>query len=544
MAQELEKLVATMAHAMLRINDIFSDPSTLSFADVHECMETFEAAMAPKAVIDAAFAFICERDEAGRYVGSKHATTYLQRCLGLQPGQAYDRLAAGRDMFGEPEIEEPEVEGPAPEEDCDEPFDLFGGAAGDEDDAAASEEEARREEERKKEEARRKDEARRKQEQARKDAAEVGEAKLRIIRLELDKLVDAAKGARNRLYAAAMHEAKERDAKDLRSLLRRWVNEENAKHVDPADPNAGMEKRSARVLDQNADGTFDILIKAVAGDAALFKAITDKGLAPHSNLDEDAPDYRRPEQRRYDEFVRILKHFDTCERPAGGGCASVVVSVTLDQIADADASTLFQTNCGVELNAFDLVRLGVGGAADFVLTLDNATHLPLHLHRSRRTASLAQRIALLALQGVCAWAGCTAPISECEVHHIDAWIQGGGTDINNLAALCRHHHRMNNDFKDHRSNTSHIDRCPETGRPGVRVPGSTGVTLNSSDPAERSAANQLRKHSVRAAKPPSPPPPESIPLPHRPQEPQPAPPPREPAQPPPWARDQDPYPPF
>ena len=191
-----------------------------------------------------------------------------------------------------------------------------------------------------------------------------------------------------------------------------------------------------------------------------------------------------------------------------------------------DRTTRFQTNTGIDLTAFDLVRLGMNGTADFILTVDGATALPLNLYRTNRLASLAQRITLLAVQGVCAWTGCTAPLTQAEIHHITSWLRGGDTNIDNLAALCRTHHRCNNDFKDHRDNTSHIERDPATGRVGVKQPGSTRVTFNYADAAENSAVNRIRKRNHRlntaTAKPP----------------------PREPAEPPPWAKHQSPYPPF
>ncbi|WP_042404751.1 HNH endonuclease signature motif containing protein, partial [Corynebacterium jeddahense] len=360
------------------------------------------------------------------------------------------------------------------------------------------------------------------------------EQKQRVIRLELDRLVDAAKGAHARLMARAMDEAPDRSVKDLRALVRRWVEAENRKHADPTNPNAGMRKRKLVIGNQNADGTVDADITFTAGHAALFKTLTDKGLVPNSNLPEGEEDYRTPAQRRYDQFIAILEHFEHCQKPAGGGCASVLVSCTLDQLADAGATTKFATNTGIDVTAFDLVRLGMDGTAEFVLAVDDAEHLSLDLYRTRRTASIAQRVTLLALQGVCAWAGCTAPLSECEAHHVVSWLKGGNTDIGNLAALCRQHHRMNNDNMDHRGNSSHVDICPTSRRVGLKEPGSPHLKFNTADAAEHAAVNLIRtreshRHHTTHLPPERPPDP---------------PPPREPVQAPPWAKGQDPYPPF
>ncbi|QPK82387.1 HNH endonuclease [Corynebacterium qintianiae] len=474
MASELAKHVDTLAVALLAIRDVFSDPSAVMFNDVAADMEKLEGALHAKALIDAAFAHICERDRAGRFVGAKHPDAYLKERLGLSPREARERIARGRDLFSEPPIPEPGDTGE----------DVRSGAKGETPAEAAArratEEEVARER------------ARREQERARKQADKINAEKQAAIRYELDKLLDAARGARPRLLAAALRDAQSRDLKDLRVRVRRWVDDENRKHAEPANPNAGMERRGVRIGRRNADGTHDITITAPAGDAALLKALLDKGSAPNSNLPDGMQDYRSPSQRHYDQLMKVLRHFDTCNRPVSGGCASVVISVTLDEIAGADAATLFATNTGIELDVFDLVRLGMDGTDDFVLAVDGATGVPLNLLRTNRTASIAQRVALLAVQGVCAWSGCTAPITECEAHHIVAWIQGGNTDISNLTALCREHHRCNNDHRDHRFNTRHMELDPKTGRVGLKLPGEPTLRFNQADAAERSAVNRIR----------------------------------------------------
>jgi hypothetical protein len=39
------------------------------------------------------------------------------------------------------------------------------------------------------------------------------------------------------------------------------------------------------------------------------------------------------------------------------------------------------------------------------------------------------------------FAGCQAPPGVCEVHHLVTWAHGGTTSLDNLALLCRRHHR-------------------------------------------------------------------------------------------------------
>jgi hypothetical protein len=65
---------------------------------------------------------------------------------------------------------------------------------------------------------------------------------------------------------------------------------------------------------------------------------------------------------------------------------------------------------------------------------------PLDLGREARLFSPKQRIALAFRDGGCRWRGCDRPASYCEAHHLDAFADGGRTDIDRGILLCRWHH--------------------------------------------------------------------------------------------------------
>jgi hypothetical protein len=65
---------------------------------------------------------------------------------------------------------------------------------------------------------------------------------------------------------------------------------------------------------------------------------------------------------------------------------------------------------------------------------------PLDVGRKTRTIPTALRRALEQRDGGCTWAGCTAPMSWCDAHHIIHWANGGATSLNNTQLLCRPHH--------------------------------------------------------------------------------------------------------
>ena len=66
---------------------------------------------------------------------------------------------------------------------------------------------------------------------------------------------------------------------------------------------------------------------------------------------------------------------------------------------------------------------------------------PLEVGRTSRVVTAAQRAALVVRDGGCAMAGCQRPPAWCEAHHLQHWLHGGPTDLDNLALICRAHHR-------------------------------------------------------------------------------------------------------
>lgn len=508
---EIGQLVDQIVDGLAQLRMLFDDPSALTLPDIAPDVARLERAMDKKAFVDAAFAHACVLADAGRLVGANYPDAYLMEKLGLSKGEAYNRIARAKAMFAPPP--------PPPEPDLDEFLDdLFGGDGEPSDEQRASAEDAARKAAEEEAERRRKD-----QEDARKNADEVPAAKQDIIRRELDKLLKAAEGERTRIYARAMEEAKYRGEKDLRSFVKRLVDQAN-KPFAKTNPNAGFEKRDASLGKENADGTFDVRLNMTASDYALYKALTDKGLSPNANIPPEHQrdiDPRTKGQRRYDQLMAIMRQYEHGEQAQNGGAASVVVAITLEDLAQADATTRFQTNVGVELNAFDLVRLGMDGTSDFILTVDGLTGVPLHLGRSKRLASVGQRIAMFAIQGVCSWAGCTTSMSECEAHHIISWLRYGNTDIENPTGLCPTHHRCNNDHRDGSFNKGYMDYDPDTGTATLVKADGTRHT-NTTDPAMHSAVNRIRAKRKATGTPPSPtwpttPPPSSPPSPSPPQ---------------------------
>lgn len=66
---------------------------------------------------------------------------------------------------------------------------------------------------------------------------------------------------------------------------------------------------------------------------------------------------------------------------------------------------------------------------------------PLRMGRTRRFGTRAQRRALMLRDGHCAFPACHRT-RRLKIHHIVSWLDGGGTDLENLLLVCQHHHTM------------------------------------------------------------------------------------------------------
>jgi len=68
--------------------------------------------------------------------------------------------------------------------------------------------------------------------------------------------------------------------------------------------------------------------------------------------------------------------------------------------------------------------------------------IPIDVGRGERVVKGARRRALISRDQHCQWPGCERPASWCDGHHLKHWIDGGGTELDNMVLLCGRHHRM------------------------------------------------------------------------------------------------------
>jgi hypothetical protein len=122
---------------------------------------------------------------------------------------------------------------------------------------------------------------------------------------------------------------------------------------------------------------------------------------------------------------------------AGGTPATVIITIDGQDLWDTTGHGT--TSDGTTMSA-EQVRETANNADIWIATM-TASGAVLNLGRTRRIATLAQTVALIARDGGCSFPGCDHPPEYCERHHVIEWADGGLTNLDNLTLLCRYHHR-------------------------------------------------------------------------------------------------------
>lgn len=134
------------------------------------------------------------------------------------------------------------------------------------------------------------------------------------------------------------------------------------------------------------------------------------------------------------------------------------IVVTVPALALLGASTEPAVLDGYGPIDLDTARRLAGEAPSWIRVLTHpVTGVPLALDRTTYRVPVALRRWLGVIAPTCVFPGCGRSARECDLDHLTAWIDGGGTDDDNLAPECRHHHRLRHESRWHPS------RDPDTG---------------------------------------------------------------------------------
>jgi Domain of unknown function (DUF222) len=169
--------------------------------------------------------------------------------------------------------------------------------------------------------------------------------------------------------------------------------------------------------------------------------------ARHDTTGRTTPDGdRKPASQRLGEaFVEYVERYPADRTPDSGGVsATVVVTMTLDQLTGHDTPALLDD--GSRITAGQARRLAC--EAGIIPAVLGTASVALDLGRQTRLYTRAQRIALGLRDGGCTAQGCHVSASGCHAHHDTLpWSRGGRTDLANGRLLCPRHHRLAHDTR-------------------------------------------------------------------------------------------------
>lgn len=220
-------------------------------------------------------------------------------------------------------------------------------------------------------------------------------------------------------------------------LVRKLVGEDNATR---AGDDGGAHNRRFRLSRPDEDGGCAFSGYLPRPVAALFAALLAEAFKATTRDDG----HRSMTQRQADALAEVIK-WASAKRQSTTGHRALVMCV--NETDEMSWQSKFATNVGIDLSLFEVGFLSSDNVTDYIVVVDGHGAVK-HLATAARSANFIQRIAMLARDGGCVHPGCDAPISWCDAHHVVPWSRGGTTTIDNLAPLCRNHHRMVDDTWD------------------------------------------------------------------------------------------------
>ena len=231
-------------------------------------------------------------------------------------------------------------------------------------------------------------------------------------------------------------------------------------------------KRKARIFESSDSGMFVLSgeFDQITG-ARIATALTAKERQLWHR--EDPKARATPQQRMADALAELI-----CE-PASGRPAGTDLLV----IADFDVLKQQLDNPrladGSPIPIVELHRLAL--EANLLPSIFDTKAQDMWLGRRQRTASEAQRVALIARDQHCI--GCGANPLWCRAHHIVWWSKNGPTDLDNLVLVCDDcHHKIH----DH---GWQVYKHPKTGKFQLKPPANPSGEPTSSPSGECSAVS-------------------------------------------------------
>ncbi|WNG92758.1 HNH endonuclease signature motif containing protein [Mycobacterium sp. ITM-2016-00318] len=153
-------------------------------------------------------------------------------------------------------------------------------------------------------------------------------------------------------------------------------------------------------------------------------------------------DHRTLEQRQHDALLAVgrIALMSGELGQLNGLPVSVIIRTTLQDLESRAGIGI--TGGGTKISIADVIRMGAH-AHHHLAVFDGATGQALALYRTKRVASPAQRIMLIARDGGCTKPCCTVGAYGCQAHHASQdWAQGGNTNVDDMTLACGTDNRL------------------------------------------------------------------------------------------------------
>jgi hypothetical protein len=249
--------------------------------------------------------------------------------------------------------------------------------------------------------------------------------------------------------------AAERHIEQLTRVVHHYLS-----RLDPDGPEPDPTDERSLTLSTFSDGTVVVRgeLDPIGGEK-LRSAL-------ESIVQADRPkgDLRTRAQQNADALVQLADN-----QLAAGGLPflrtvkpNVVVTIPVTDFLDPEIGPAAAgTGFGSLVSAATARMLACDGSITPVAIDEHGT--PLNVGRTKRVVPPHLRKAVELRDEACVFAGCAAPKYFCDVHHLQHWVFGGETSLENSALLCeRHHTKVHHGFR--------VERRPPADGGGRSVP--------------------------------------------------------------------------
>ena len=218
------------------------------------------------------------------------------------------------------------------------------------------------------------------------------------------------------------------------------IRDLTARAVIAADPRRAQQRHDDAVAERRVvftpqdDGITELWALLPAEGAALIQAVL-------NSLGNAQTDDRSADQRRADALVDVFARVlgDPSLPEQHGQRPAIQVTVSIGTLLGCDDKPAHLDGYGV-ITADMARRLAADESGTWrrLVTEDTGQLLDYGRKTYRPPANLTDHV--IARDQACTFPGCRRTARLCDLDHVEAWNDGGGTNSDNVAALCARHH--------------------------------------------------------------------------------------------------------